>query len=110
MKYQHKDLAAGRWKKLSLLEQMANIGTEFTRATNWQEKGNEEYSQKAIIRFLELLSLSLGDQKNKNRLKELCRVKETALDYFYGDNQYASSVEDWNKYFYPFMYACQTKS
>jgi len=26
LSYQHKELAAGRWKGLSLVEQMANIG------------------------------------------------------------------------------------
>ena len=29
---QHKELAAGRWKKLSFCEQMANIGSEVERA------------------------------------------------------------------------------
>ena len=32
MTYQHKDLAAGRWKELPLFEQMSNIGSEVERA------------------------------------------------------------------------------
>ncbi len=38
MSYQHKDLAAGRWSQLSLIEQMANIGSEVERALNWRIK------------------------------------------------------------------------
>lgn len=32
MTYQHKDLAASRWKTMSFCEQMANIGSEVERA------------------------------------------------------------------------------
>jgi hypothetical protein len=44
MNYQHKELAAGRWKELSFIEQMANIGSEIERA-------------------LELLGLTIEDEK-----------------------------------------------
>ena len=32
MTYQHAGLAAGRWKELPFVEQMANIGSEVERA------------------------------------------------------------------------------
>lgn len=35
MSYQHKELAKDRWAKMSLCEQMANIGSEVSRALNW---------------------------------------------------------------------------
>jgi hypothetical protein len=54
MSYQHKDLASGRWAHLSLLEQMANIGSEIERALNWQAKQNADYSLKAFDRALDL--------------------------------------------------------
>jgi len=38
MNYQHKELASGRWEKLTFLEQMANMGSEVERALNWQKK------------------------------------------------------------------------
>ena len=40
MKRQHEGLASGGWEKLSLCEQMANIGSEVSRALNWRKKGN----------------------------------------------------------------------
>jgi hypothetical protein len=40
MNHQHKELAAGKWKELTLSEQMANIGSEVSRALTWMEKGN----------------------------------------------------------------------
>ena len=101
---QHKDLALGRWQKFSLLEQMANIGAEVGRAINWKNR-NEENSKMAFERGLELLDLTIIDPKNKKRLKELLRVRETLADYFYFDNIYGSSDEKWNNYFYAFNYA-----
>ena len=105
---QHKDLASGRWQKFSLLEQMANIGAEVGRAINWKNR-NEENSKMAFERGLELLDLTIIDPKNKKRLKELLRVRETLADYFYFDNIYGSSDEKWNNYFYAFNYAVKVK-
>ncbi|MCI0480803.1 MAG: hypothetical protein L0213_04360 [Candidatus Dadabacteria bacterium] len=59
MNHQHKELASGRWRALTLYEQMANIGSEVSRALNWMAKGNPEYSRKAAARAFESLELSL---------------------------------------------------
>jgi len=58
VKYQHKNLAAGRWEQLSFLEQMANIGSEVERALNWKTKKNNAYCVLAVERALELLDLT----------------------------------------------------
>jgi hypothetical protein len=105
MKYQHKELSAGRWFELTFFEQMANIGSEVERAINWQKKNNNEYSRKAIDRAIELLDLTIADMKNRSRLKELTRLREALIDFFYFDNQFSSSDESWRKYFYAFAYA-----
>ncbi len=101
---QHKDLARGKWRKFSLLEQMANVGAEIGRAINWKNK-DERNSKMAFERGLELLDLTIEDPKNKKRLKELLRVREALVDYFCFDNIYGSSDEKWNNYFYAFNYA-----
>ena len=75
MNIQHKDLAAGRWNSLSFCEQMANVGSEVERAIKWREKRNAPYSQMAFERALELLDLTVADEKNKKRLKELLRLR-----------------------------------
>ncbi len=35
----HPGLAAGRWFELTLVEQLANVGSEIERALNWAAKG-----------------------------------------------------------------------
>ena len=105
MNVQHQQLAAGKWQELSLIEQLANIGSEVERALNWQEKGDSDYSRQAFFRALELLDLSLNDPKNTTGLTELARLREVLADYFYFGNQYGSSKNQWRKYFYSFNYA-----
>ena len=105
MSYQHKDLAAGRWSQLSLMEQMANIGSEVERALIWRIKENPDYAQKAFERALELIDLTLDNYKNYNHLKEVARMREAIVDYFFGVNQFMSSESSWRKYFLPFTYA-----
>ena len=104
MKYQHRKLASGKWQSLSFSQQMANIGSEVERKIIWKNKKNTSYGQKAMERALELLSFTIADRKNRNRLKELTRLREVLIDYFFGQNQYSSSDRLWQKYFYAFTY------
>lgn len=99
MNIQHKDLARGKWNKLSLAEQLANVGSEVERTIAWREKGNEQYSRKAFERALELLSLTKNSQKDETKLKEITRIYEFLVDYFDGENLFASTDELWRKYF-----------
>jgi hypothetical protein len=105
MNCQHKELASGRWEKLTFLEQMANIGSEVERALNWQKKNNTDYSQKASERALELISLTIRNVKSYARLKEMTRMKEAIADYFFGSNQFMSTEKSWRSYFSHFTYA-----
>jgi hypothetical protein len=104
---QHRDLAAGRWFQFSLIEQMANTGSEVERALNWKQRGNAEYSTRAIERALELLDLTIADARNRGRLKELTRVREVLVDYFYADNGFGSSPARWRTYFNAFAVAAR---
>ncbi len=107
MSYQHQDLAAGRWSQLSFLEQMANIGSEVERALNWRAKSNTLYCQQAAERSLELMELTLGNSKGFARLKELARLREVLVDYFWGENEYLSTEASLRKYFSGFTYAAR---
>lgn len=104
MNYQHKNLAAGRWYSLTLPEQMANIGSEVIRALNWLKKGDKKYSELAVERALELMALTLSDEKNRKRTKEVARMREVILDFFYGKNQYGYTAESLVRYFTAFNY------
>ena len=109
MSYQHAELAQGRWSRMSFLEQMANIGSEVERAINWRAKGNSAYSQKAFERALELMDLTLSAATTFSRRRELARVREAAVDYFFGSNEFKSTDEAWRKYFLNFTYALRRK-
>lgn len=107
MSYQHKELAKGGWAKLSFIEQMANIGSEVERALNWQAKNNTVYCQQAFERALELLDLTLENAAKPSYLKELARLREAIIDYFFGTNDFISTDTSWKRYFLPFIYAAR---
>jgi len=101
----HKGLSEGRWFTFSLMDQMANVGSDIERALSWKKRGQMEDCENALARGLELLDFAIADPKNKKRHKELFRIKEALLDYFYGDNQYGYTDEAWQQYFYWYAYA-----
>ena len=103
----HQELASGRWAQLSLSEQMANIGSEVSRALNWQDKGREQYCRNAADRALELISFSVDMAQRPAIRRELTRVYEAVVDYFYGSNQFGSTGDLWRKYFDHFNYAAR---
>jgi hypothetical protein len=86
--------------------QLANVGTDVDRAISWRNRGDMEYSVKAFERALELLDLTISDDKNnKGKRRELLRVREALVDYFIYSNEYNTSDEFWHKYFFAFAYA-----
>lgn len=107
MEYQHKNLADGKWAGLTFFEQMANVGSEVERAIKWRDKGNAEYSRMAFERALELLDLTICNEKRGSRLKELVRLREVLADYFAFENVYGSTDVLWQKYFYAFNFAAR---
>lgn len=110
MNYQHNSLAGGGWQKLSLIEQMANIGSEVSRAISWRKKGKKDLSKNALFRGLELLLLTKNDPKNKNRLKEVTRVYELLVDDFINGNTHGSKDSSWQKYFLGYAIASKAMS
>jgi hypothetical protein len=109
MTWKHPELAAGRWREFTLMEQLANVGSEVERALNWAAKGNHDLSTGALERGLELLELTIDDPRHRHRLKELTRVREVLLDYFLGENQYGSSADSWRSYFHAYGMAAALK-
>src|SRR3989338_10204790 len=98
---QHVDLSSGRWAKLSIVEQMANIGSEVIRALKWRKK-NMVFAQAANVRALELFDLSLGASVSPGYLKEIARARELWLDFFFGSNRDHQTEHQWEKYFMAF--------
>jgi hypothetical protein len=84
---------------MNLFQQMANIGSEVSRALNWQKKNNKNFSRNAAVRALELLDLSLDCAKSFPCIKEFARLREAIVDYFFGVNSFKSSEILWRRYF-----------
>ena len=106
MESQHKDLAAGRWGEFSLDEQLGNVGSEIHRALRWKSDDAKHF-ENAVWRALELLDLTLADPRWKKRLKEIARAREVVVDAYLGGNEYGSTFEDLDKYFFQFALAAR---
>jgi len=100
-------LAAGRWQELTLLEQLANIGSEVGRAIRAKSLNNEERLAGALDRCLELFDLTLADDRWRHRRREIARAREVVCDYLVGDNAYGSTAEWLDGYFLPFAVAAR---
>ena len=109
MKLTHyNNLTVGKWKKLSIAEQMANIGSEVLRSIQWKEK-DVNISQLAFERSLELFDLSLNSMEQYPQLRETARAREMWVDYYWGDNEYQSTNSQWQNYFMQFTYLARNQ-
>jgi hypothetical protein len=96
------------WFKLTLYEQLGNVGSEVGRARKWQHK-NQKIFEGCFFRALELLSLTISDPRWRYRLKELCRAKEFLCDAYFGGPLYNSDFASLDKYFHHFAVAAQNQ-
>ena len=106
----HRDMAAGRWQELSLVEQLGHVGSEISRAWRWTGR-NPELAREALYRALELIDLTLDDarlRRSPARLREIARAREVVVDFFVGSNQYRSTGASLQKYFDAFAIAART--
>ena len=100
MDRQHRE-AGQRWNGFTLAEQLGHIGSEVSRALKWKAR-NPRIAEGALVRALELIDLTLDDPRQRAslaRLRELCRVRETLVDFLVGSNEYGSSAVTLQRYF-----------
>ena len=84
-----------KWMKMSLAQQMGNIGSEFSRMISLKRKGDFKNAQNSFYRVLELLDLTISQRKNR----ELFRLREVLCDSFLGTNFYKVSTKHLKDYF-----------
>ena len=102
----HADLATGRWYELSLVEQLANIGSEVGRALRARDRAKPERFDAALDRALELFDLSLADRRwALPQLREIARARETTVDFLFCANEYSSTAASIDRYFTGFAVA-----
>ncbi len=102
----HKELSKERWFQLSLCEQLGNIGSEVSRALRWKDK-NQNNFESAIDRALELFDLTLKDPRWKKRLREIARARELFCDAITGGEEYRSSLENLDRYFFYYAFCAR---
>ena len=88
-----------KWQKFSLNQQLANIGSEVSRAISLREKGDKENMEKSVFRALELIDLTISDKRWRGRLSEIFRLREVICDIFFGENTYKTKPEFLKNYF-----------
>ena len=96
----HKDLDVEKWQKMPLEAQMENIGSEFARFLNLKKANHKVDAQKSFHRILELLDLTIKNQK-KNK-KELLYLREALCDLYLENGQYEIKTKLLEDYFLNF--------
>ena len=89
-----------RWARLSIFEQMGNIGAEVGRAVNATRAGKDKRAQGAIDRAVDLLDATvevLVAQKSP-RVKEVLRAREEFLRLFF-DGTFEEDADNIVRYF-----------
>ena len=93
----HLESAKASWAKYSLIEQMANIGSEVSRAL--RAKDNQARYWGAVTRALDLFYLTVEDPRWKGRRREILRIRELFSAAALGSDEYKTSLYDLDRYF-----------
>ncbi len=98
----------GRWGTLTLLEQMAHVGSEVERAIRAHENGRKERWDKAFGRALELFDLTAADHRWRGpRRREILRAREEFCRLFFDDAPSFGSTKGLRDYFLRFAVAAR---
>jgi len=100
----HGGLTHERWERLSLADQLANIGTEVARAARAKSQEDDRRLQQHLDLALELFEFTLDDERWRGQRVEVGRAREIVCDFLAGDNEYESTAESLDAYFLPFSY------
>ncbi|MGH7449245.1 MAG: hypothetical protein ACRELT_16850 [Longimicrobiales bacterium] len=104
----HTGLASGGWARLTLVEQLAHVGSEVERAIRAHESGREQRRDHAIVRALELFDLVAADERWRGpRRRETRRAREEFCRLFFDDSLSSSDATGLQEYFRQFAVAAR---
>ena len=98
-----------RWAKMTINEQMGNIGSEVGRAIIAYRTGNKDRVDRAIDRAVDLFSATveaLVGTKHSYRLREVLRAREEFLRLFF-DGTFESDADKIERYFMNYAFAAR---
>lgn len=101
--------AAGlRWERFSLVEQLANVGSEVERAMRAHASGNAERFDNALDRALALFDLTAADPRWLGpQRREVLRAREEFCRLFFDATPPPQSAEGLRRYFLAFSVAAR---
>jgi hypothetical protein len=104
--------AAGvRWERFSLVEQLANVGSEVERTIRAHRAGNTERFDSALGRALSLFDLTAADPRwAGHRRREVLRSREEFCRLFFEENPSAESAAGLQRYFLAFGVAARVEA
>lgn len=105
----HRELSRGRWFTLTLTEQLANVGSEADRTIRAAKAGDGQQQERAFLRTLELLDLTLADPRWQGRRKEPCRLREVLCDAFMGGNRHGTDFGWLSRHFLEYGIAARLR-
>ena len=98
-----------RWERFTLMEQLANVGSEVERAIRAHEAGNAGRFENALGRALTLFDVTAADERWRGpRRREILRAREEFCRLFYDPEVPAASAEGVRRYFLAFAVAART--
>ena len=104
----HVHLANGGWARFSLIEQLANVGSEVDRAIDAHQRGKQQRWENALARALELFDLTAADTRwHGPQLREILRAREEFCRLFFDTEVAADSALSLKRYFLHFASAAQ---
>lgn len=91
------------WSTLTLEEQIGNIGSELSRMLTFERQGERQHWSKARQRAVELIDLTLRDQRwSTLEKKEVTKLKQLLLELNRTDSQTGVSIQELVNYCLPF--------
>jgi hypothetical protein len=95
--------SARRWAALTLLEQLAHVGSEVERAIRAFENANQARFTGALARALELFDLTAADPRWANpKRREILRAREEFCRLFFDESVPEQSAAGLRRYFLAF--------
>ena len=89
-----------RWTAFTLMEQLANVGSEVERAIRAHAAGNASRFDNALARALELFDLTAADARWRGpRRREILRAREEFCRLFFSTTPPEDSIPGLQRYF-----------
>jgi hypothetical protein len=103
----HADTAR-RWHTLTLVEQLAHVGSEVDRAIRAHDGNKRARFDAALARALELFDLTASDHRWRGpRRREILRAREEFCRLFFDDTVSPDSARGLRRYFLAFATAAR---